>query len=207
MYVIGLYCYHVNSDLLNEYKFIYVPRWISSEKMIFLQICFVHYKLCAKIYLFRSSQSVLALILQLRLLIFWIRFNQSAIKWLSLCLQVHDLRFALQYYFSFWFLNLLFLVCWMKTSSLHWWKVKRCRKLEIVAVSSSSSLSLLSLHAHRCIYANNWTCWARSVQARMQVGCHWILLFVLLLAHSSSSSSIRKNRVFYMFSFSSLSCK
>ena len=35
------------------------------KKMIlcnFLQICLVHYKLCAKIYLFRSSQSVLELI-------------------------------------------------------------------------------------------------------------------------------------------------
>ena len=30
--VIGLYCYHVNSDLSNEYKFLYVSRWISSEK-------------------------------------------------------------------------------------------------------------------------------------------------------------------------------
>ena len=31
-------------------------------------------------------------------------------------------------------------------------EVKRWRKLEIVAVSFSSSLSLLSLHAHKCIY-------------------------------------------------------
>ena len=89
----------------------------------------------------------------------------------------------------------------MKTSSLHWWKVKRWRKLEIVAVSFSSSSSLLSLHAHKCIYANNRTFWAKSVQAQMQVGCHWILSFALLLANSSSSSSIRRNRVFYMFSF------
>ena len=45
---------------------LYVPRWISSEKKLilcnFLLIRFVHYKFCAKIYLFRSSQSVLALI-------------------------------------------------------------------------------------------------------------------------------------------------
>ena len=48
----------------------------------------------------------------------------------------------------------------------------------------------------------NWTCWAKSVQAPMQVSCHWILSFVLLLANLSSSLSIRRNRVFYMFSFS-----
>ena len=42
---------------------------------------------------------------------------------------------------------------------------------------------------------------AEGVQARMQVGCHLILSFVLLLASSSSSSSIRGNKVFYMFPF------
>ena len=61
-------------------------------------------------------------------------------------------------------------------------KAKRWRKLEIVAVSFSSSLSLLSL--------NSCTRWAKGVPARMQVGCHWILSFVLLLAHSLSSSSL-----------------
>ena len=33
---------------------------------------------------------------------------------------------------------------------------------------------------------NNWTWWAKGVQARIQVGCHWILSFVLLLANSLS---------------------
>ena len=51
------------------------------------------------------------------------------------------------------------------------------------------------------LYEDNWTCWAKGVHAWMQVGCHWILSFVLLLANSSSSSSIRRNWVFYMFSF------
>ena len=78
-------------------------------------------------------------------------------------------------------------------------KVKRWRKLGIVAVLFSSSLSWLSLHAHKCIYENNWTRWAKGVQARMQVDCHWILSFVLLLANSSSS--IQRNRIFQMLSF------
>ena len=45
----------------NEYKFIYVPRWISVEKKK-KKSYVIFYKLCAKIYLFRSSQRVLALI-------------------------------------------------------------------------------------------------------------------------------------------------
>ena len=74
-------------------------------------------------------------------------------------------------------------------------KVKKWRKLEITAVSVSSSWSLLILNA--CTQ-NNLR--AKGVQARMQVGCHWILSFAfILLTHSSSSSSIRRNRVFYMF--------
>ena len=75
-------------------------------------------------------------------------------------------------------------------------KVKRWRKMEIFAVSFSSLLSLLSLNACTQMYLR-----AKGVQARMQVGCHWILSFVLLLPNSSSSSSIRINRLFYMFPF------
>ena len=54
--------------------------------------------------------------------LFWIRFRRSAklsgFHLFCVNLLLHDLRFALQYE-SFRFLNLLFLVCWLKTSSLH----------------------------------------------------------------------------------------
>ena len=60
---------------------------------------------------------------------FWDSFSSIGCGFHLFCLQVHDLRFALQCKFSFRFLNLLFLVCWMKTSSLHWWKVKRWKKI------------------------------------------------------------------------------
>ena len=72
-------------------------------------------------------------------------------------------------------------------------KVRKWRKLEIFAVSVSSSWSLLSLNACTQKYLR-----AKGVQARTQVGCHWILSFAFILLAHSSSPSIRRNRVFYM---------
>ena len=128
--------------------------------------------------------------------LFWIHLRQSArclslvlctSAWPSLCASIL-VFFSIFKLIVFSMLNENFFVTC---------KVKRWRKLEIVAVSFSSSLSLLSLHVLKCIYENNGTWWTKGVQPRMQVGCQWILSFVLLLANSSSTSFIRRNSFFY----------
>ena len=139
--------------------------------------------------------------------LFWICFRQLG-KWLSLVLCTDAWLSLCASLLVFCSTFKLIVFGMLNENFFVTCKVKMWRKLEIAAASFSSSLSLFSSkHAHKCIHRNNWTWWAKSVQAQMQVGCHWILLFVLLLANSSSSSFIPRNRVFYMFSFTSLSCK
>ena len=60
------------------------------------------------------------------------------------CVQAYDPRFALHYQFPFRFLNLLFLVCWMKTSASHvkWRGVENWKLL--------LSHSLICIHTKVC---------------------------------------------------------
>ena len=88
-----------------------------------------------------------------------------------------------------------------------WWRQKRKKgqgsSQAVTGGTGVNGLSLLSLNACTQMYDLR----AKSVQARMQVGCHWILSFASLSANSSSTSSIRRIRVFYVFPFSSLNGK
>ena len=87
--------------------------------------------------------------------LFWIRFRQSA-KWLSLvlcttCSGWPSLCASVLVFFSIF--KLYMYVCSMLNENFFvTCKVKRWRKLEIVAVSFSSSVSLLSLNAWTQMY-------------------------------------------------------
>ena len=98
--------------------------------------------------------------------LFRIRFRQSA-RWLSLVLCTSAWPSLCTSILVFFSIFKLIVFSMLNENFFVTCEVKRWRKLEIVAVSFSSSWSLLSLHAHKCIYESNWTWCAKGVQARI----------------------------------------
>ena len=99
--------------------------------------------------------------------LFWIHLRQSA-KWLSLVLCTSAWPSLCASILVFFSTFKLIVFSMLNENFFVTCKVKRWRKLEIVAVSFSSSLSLLGLHAHKCVYENNWTWCAKGVQIKLE---------------------------------------
>ena len=92
--------------------------------------------------------------------LFWIRFRQSA-KWLSLVLCTSAWPSLCASILVFFLILKLIVFSMLNENFFVTCKVKRWRKLEIVAVSFSSSLSLLSLNActqiHLRMLSQRWS--------------------------------------------------